>query len=219
LVTSNTCRLIGYWYSINAPQWPDPLWFVDESQDPEIRAQVVAYLRAGTVLAVAGGINFCRFCRSNIGYVAQSDGYYYWHGELAHYVQAHAVRLPDEFVQHVLANRPALSLLEDDFSVDESWWRSQTGWHDGSSVPLPPIWSPDSSLYLTHITRPLSGAQLAFLRRVFPLHGLSTAELLERLRPENLPWDLGKDLAYHRAGSLQEEAGALGISLEFHYQG
>lgn len=152
-----------------------------------------------------------------MGHAAQSDGYYYWPGELAHYVEAHAVRLPDEFVQHVKANCPPLPFSLEDSPVDESWWHSQTGWHDGSSIALPATRLSDGSLQLTHITRPLTRAQLAYLRRVLPLHGLSTAALLEKLRSESLPWELGRDFAYYQADSVQAEGAALGISLESQY--
>lgn len=206
--------LLGYWCSDSAPHWPDPRWFIDEDQDPEIQAHVVKYLQSGKAFVAACGLSPCRPCGRANGCAEQSDGYYSWPSGLAHYVEAHSVRLPDRFVEHVLANLPALPPPDIDSEIDTSWWRSQAGWHDGTSITLPPIWAPDSSLYLTDITRPLTGAKLAFLRRRFPLHSFSTAELLEKLRPENLPWELDRDFAYHRADSVQDEAEALGISLE-----
>lgn len=212
-------RLMGYWYSDSQPAWPDPRRFIDETQNPEIRARVVTYLESGEMFVAACGLSPCRLCGCRNGCAEHSDGYYCWPSGLAHYVKAHAVRLPGEFVEHVLANRPALPPpgIDSGLVIDTSWWRSKTGWHDGGSIALPATRLSDGSLQLTHITRPLTRTQLAFLRRVLPLHGLSTAALLEKLRPENLPWELGRDFAYHQADSVQAEGAALGISLESQY--
>jgi hypothetical protein len=208
-------RLIGYWHNHYTPEWPDPRRFVDETQNPQLRERVVAYLQAGEVYAVSPGCSFCRLCGERNGDAAQSDGYYDWPSGLDHYVEVHAIRLPDEFVSHVLANKPLLPPPEFGDAIDDSWWKAQLGWHDGAGVKLFGCHeSRQGSIWLTHVRRPITAAQLRLLRR-FPIQTLGTRELLERLQRRNLPWEIDKDRFVHDAQELQSEADALGLTLEF----
>ena len=50
-----------------------------------------------------------------------TDGVYIWPEGLAHYLDAHAVRLPQQFVNHAMERLDAL----DAASVDYDWWKSQ----------------------------------------------------------------------------------------------
>lgn len=62
-----------------------------------------------------------------------TDGVYMWPEGLAHYLEKHNVRLPQEFVEHVL-KQPELqgqqsivnSGVQDRYDVDESWWLKMT---------------------------------------------------------------------------------------------
>lgn len=47
----------------------------------------------------------CRFCGEGNGSACLTDGTYVWPGGFAHYLLNHAVRPPQEFVDHVLRTR------------------------------------------------------------------------------------------------------------------
>ncbi len=141
----NALVLIGYWHSADAPWWPDPAWFIDDAWAPTLRERVLAHLRSGTPLSSAMGASWCRFhCETRwCGSAEFSDGVYVWPEGLAHYVERHAVRLPDEFVAHVLAvgnrpfdQRPAVGPMQ--LTVDTTWWEHQHGWRAGESWRTPP---------------------------------------------------------------------------------
>jgi hypothetical protein len=53
-------------------------------------------------------------------------------------VECHQVRLPDEFVQHVLKRRvPQQVELSFDTRIDTTWWAAQRGFRQGSSFRSP----------------------------------------------------------------------------------
>jgi hypothetical protein len=70
-----------------------------------------------------------------------SDGRYVWPEGLAHYVAEHGVRLPNEFVHHVLAGPAStaegIGSKNFDTIVDDQWWRAQTGWYAATSFLTP----------------------------------------------------------------------------------
>ena len=113
-------RLIGYWAGPMAPGWPDVREFVDPEWDRDERELVTDYLRSGFVFRGFGGVSMCRFCGCANGALELTDGTWYWPDGLAHYVEDHAVRLPAEFVRHVLAEVDKL----EDVERDVGWWRS-----------------------------------------------------------------------------------------------
>jgi hypothetical protein len=139
-------KLIGYWRSAFAPQWPDPGAFVDPAWNTELRAHVVEYLYAGLVPWVSPGHSWCRFwCpgfgEGGLGSVERTDGEFLWPSGLAHYVRRHDVRLPDEFVaaitdRHVPALDPDQSWI--DVPIDTDWWRSQRGFGSQAQTFLTP---------------------------------------------------------------------------------
>jgi hypothetical protein len=96
-VTTRSLRLIGYWLGPEAPGWPDVRAFVDPSLDSALRDRAVAYLRGGTVFVAAAGTSICRICGQSNGSAELTDGVgFVWPEGLAHYVEAHDVRLPAE---------------------------------------------------------------------------------------------------------------------------
>jgi hypothetical protein len=130
-------RLIGYWDGRTAPNgWPDVCEFV-AAVDNSVQRSVAEYLRSGTVFAVAAGVSVCRLCGAANGSPEQTDGVNFVFPQgLAHYVQDHGVRLPDEVLE--IAGRGVASvvnlelltsgLLESGgLTVDVQWWRRQTG--------------------------------------------------------------------------------------------
>jgi len=101
---------VGYWFNDRAPSaYPRPQRLVG-SWDADERARVVAYLRAGDELESYRGTSYCRFAcgtpSAEMGSRDLTDGRFAWPEGLAHYVEAHDVRLPDHFVAHALANGP-----------------------------------------------------------------------------------------------------------------
>ena len=121
-------RLIGYWRSDDAPQWPDPHRFVDPGWDRAQREMVVRHLGAGSVVAVAVGLSSCRICGRPNGSAELTDGSYLWPEGLAHYVEEHAVRLPREFVDHAIGVAGDLTQLGEAAlasGVEDEWWKTQ----------------------------------------------------------------------------------------------
>jgi hypothetical protein len=108
-------RAVGYWCSSDHPPsrpgfprpldafFPDPRCLVGSGRDPTDRELIVAYLRSGQVYARWRGLSYCRFrCGidpSLMGSRCLTDGAWVWPEGLAHYVEAHSVRLPEEFMR------------------------------------------------------------------------------------------------------------------------
>jgi hypothetical protein len=84
---------------------PNPAWLVWNGWDPAEQRGVVAYLRAGQEWIQFRGWSYCRFncgiAPSALGDRDLTDGVWVWPEGLAHYVQVHSVRLPDEFIDHM----------------------------------------------------------------------------------------------------------------------
>ena len=97
-------RLIGFWRSEHHPRWPNAASFVDSSWDAEERQLVVEHLKRGMMIQAWMGFSACRFCGTANGNLDLTDGVYLWPQGLAHYVDEHAIRLPEEFVEHVPAS-------------------------------------------------------------------------------------------------------------------
>jgi hypothetical protein len=74
-------------------------------------------LRSGTIARSYKGLSRCRFCNELNGSTEFSDGVYIWPQGLVHYVDSHAVRLPKQFVAHVVARLGEL----DGAAVDPDW--------------------------------------------------------------------------------------------------
>ena len=108
-------KLIGYWIEdlkdeeFCAPQ--EVVGFLP----PEVRTRLANYLDAGTVDWGNSqfGFSWCRFfCGASdreMGSKELTDGCWIWPEGLSHYVRAHGILLPEEFVAHALANGSAPS--------------------------------------------------------------------------------------------------------------
>jgi hypothetical protein len=119
-------RLLGYWRSDAEHDWADPADFVDPEWDPRERRMVALYLGSGASSAstfeipVELGWSTCRLCGISNGVGEQCDASYLWPRGLAHYVEAHSVRLPREFLDHVREQVRDRNESE----LDPTWWRS-----------------------------------------------------------------------------------------------
>lgn len=109
-----------------AQNWPDVHDFVDPNWDVEEREAVSGYLTAGVVFRGFGGTSTCRFCGEPNGALELTDGQWYWPDGLVHYITEHNVRLPELFVNYVLAKLDELESVD----RDVEWWRSQPGTTD-----------------------------------------------------------------------------------------
>lgn len=103
-----TPKYLGFWRGgREAESLPHPDDYIDRSWDPAERALVVRYLTESPVTLEGRGSSRCRCCQALNGHRERSDGVYTWPEGLAHYVEAHHIRPPQEFVDHVL-KRPAV---------------------------------------------------------------------------------------------------------------
>ncbi|MGW7484243.1 hypothetical protein ACWGH8_37390 [Nonomuraea muscovyensis] len=112
-------RLIGYWWSLDAPEWPRPQDWIDPDWSPEERDLLALYLESGMRAPYAtAGFSPCRICAMANGSLEFTDGVFLWPQGLAHYVREHSVRLPDEIV------RRAQQWAEPtNWEVDMTWWK------------------------------------------------------------------------------------------------
>lgn len=134
-MSQRVLRVIGYWQDPSAPKArPDVRDFVDPGIDPEQRAAVATYLRSGTVFVAAAGFSTCRICGIVNGSTELTDGkHFVWPQGLAHYVEVHDVRLPDD-VTAIAERGPAEPVDPSEveralfgtheLAVDEHWWRT-----------------------------------------------------------------------------------------------
>ena len=126
-------KMVGYWEEkrdLGPPsRLPHPAKLVDRSWRAEQRDEIIAYLRQGNVLSVYGGFSYCRFEGCGVSGIEMgtcdlTDGEWVWPQGLPHYVEAHDVRLPDQFVQTMETNCfrvPPLNISPDNF--DGSFWQ------------------------------------------------------------------------------------------------
>ncbi|MFI5297741.1 MAG: hypothetical protein ACHREM_06535 [Polyangiales bacterium] len=82
--------------------WPDVRTMIDPSWDAAERALVAAHLRAGWVTEHYFGDALCRICGGKNGGSEQTDGVYLWPTGFVHYIEAHHVKPPVDFIAHVI---------------------------------------------------------------------------------------------------------------------
>ncbi|MET9895040.1 YrhB domain-containing protein [Streptomyces sp. NPDC006465] len=119
--TAERCRtrFVGQFRELSADHDDAPS--IRDAATPEPRpheAELVAYLRAGSVLAVSGSASYdvLRGDGTTIGGISlQSDGTWFWDSALAYYVETYHLALDDRFLTHAAASGWAprhLSLAE-----------------------------------------------------------------------------------------------------------
>src|SRR5262245_41076878 len=126
---------IGHWGTVNPLKLVDPTWAGTD------RARLVKYLTEGWKWQVFLGFSFCRFkCGipdQQMGSVSLSDGTWGWPEGLAHYVESHAIALPDQFLEHARANEfrvPENASGPRDAYGDETLWEA---WADSRGAFTP----------------------------------------------------------------------------------
>jgi hypothetical protein len=105
-------KKIGFWWRsdfghlkeyANLPKAQD---HVDATWDADERSLVAAYLLDEQFENESyRGMSQCRFCGCFNGSRDYTDGTYLWPQGLAHYLIAHEVKPPQDFIDHVLAKR------------------------------------------------------------------------------------------------------------------
>lgn len=95
--------MIGYWGKDRDDKtYPWPQHYVDELQKETMISMIANYLDSGKFVEGYFGWSTCRICGCKNGSTELSDGVYVWPQGLSHYVREHKVRLPDEFIKHVI---------------------------------------------------------------------------------------------------------------------
>ena len=120
--------LIGYWHA-GADPYSHPQVLVDPGWEAGRRDAIVGYLRSGATCGMYLGWSYCRFgCYDQNGGRELCDDRWCWPSGLAHYVEHHLIRLPDEFVAHAAARefQPVTDVERDlesfDGRPDTSFW-------------------------------------------------------------------------------------------------
>lgn len=204
--------LVGYWRSRQEPAWPDPAWFVDSSWDTAERRCVADHLRGGHETAIGLGLSWCRFrCGASLASTLLSDGAWVWPAGLAHYLEHHDVRLPDEFVRHVLAQQTVFDVPSAVVAIDDTWWKGQAGWCSGESFMTPGEVGRLSAVAVSSVAHDRA---MEFLRRFDAVSALSDADLMRRLDlRERLV--LSESCGYGVYTQNVEDAGRSGLVLIF----
>jgi hypothetical protein len=118
-------KRIGYWIeslrdTVNLP--PQELV---RAMDDDVRRTLSDYLDSGEVHQTYRGTSWCRFfCGHQMGCRDFSDGEWIWPEDLGHYVREHSVALPPEFVEHVLADTPAIGRERGTGHGDGDLWQA-----------------------------------------------------------------------------------------------
>ncbi len=135
---------VGYWWSEDEyPMLPHPRHLVEPGWRQQERDMILAYLRAGHPYAYWPGYSWCRFAcgiaEEKMGDKDFTDGEWTWPEGLAHYVECHAVRLPEPFVETMRRNEwkvpssgaprePRHPLMEMAFKGHVEPWMELTDW-------------------------------------------------------------------------------------------
>ena len=137
----NMLRAIGYWREEWGPPGTDvwrasPHVILARLGAQAAQPQIASYLRSGHEFEGWRGWSWCRFkCGiddSRMGDSDLTDGIWVWPQGLVHYVDAHHLALPREFVEHVLVHKGVVPPLPAEIramtdaekltSVDPGFW-------------------------------------------------------------------------------------------------
>lgn len=172
---------IGYWFNDLAPStYPRPQLLRGKWRARD-RARVVAYLRGGSTFESYRSGTSCRFAcgipSRALGRRDLTDGVWVWPEGLAHYVEAHSVRLPERFLRHALERRrpPVVRFSDREGLIDDASWLAW-GREQGASLDLS-SWVVPSQRDQRVIDRQLA-RQVPWKRRVILLARPATREVV-----------------------------------------
>ena len=120
---------IGYWSAENEYQdYPSARDFIGEHTYPG-QQKIIEYLQQGSPMPwITPGVSECRICGFSNRSRDLSDGKYMWPEGLAHYLQEHNLRLPQEFEDHVASDWEAIEtthLSIGTFFINSEWWEQK----------------------------------------------------------------------------------------------
>jgi hypothetical protein len=104
VVSPRPLKRVGYWWSPEEPNLPHPRDYVDTAWDAGERRRVIAYLGDCYHLRKYCGYSSCRFGCSNyldMGTSDLTDGTWLFPEGLVHYVRHHALKPPQDFLEHM----------------------------------------------------------------------------------------------------------------------
>lgn len=118
-------RVVGWWVmNLTEADLPAPQELVGDLS-PTIRAALTKHLASGLRHVQYRGYSWCRFCcgiaDSRMGSWDLTDGVWVWPEGLAHYIEAHGIVLPQDFIDHVLSG-PSLTKPDDSQPYDDEYW-------------------------------------------------------------------------------------------------
>ncbi len=114
----------GYWqYTENQEGVGVPQAFVDSTWDTREKEKVASYLGSGVVSGVELAYYACLFeCGIDppqLGSMDLTDGVWVWPESLVHYVQSHAVKPPEAFLNHMRKNNMKVPRSVDRSAVNQ----------------------------------------------------------------------------------------------------
>jgi len=99
-------KFIGYWKPPRGPNLknlPDPSSFIDPDMEQDFADKTARVLEMGATFVQWRGPSSCRICGvRNEAKCLTFDGTWVWPEGLAHYVQAHRVRLHSDFIFYLM---------------------------------------------------------------------------------------------------------------------
>jgi hypothetical protein len=101
MIENKELNLIGYWKEYGEDNYIDPALLIDEGWEIDNREKIINYLNSGKFKTGYFGWSNCRICKCRNGGTELTDGVWYWPVGLAHYVEKHNVKLPDEFIEYM----------------------------------------------------------------------------------------------------------------------
>ncbi|RKR76381.1 hypothetical protein [Frondihabitans australicus] len=113
---------IGLWTQQSGDGLPAPESLVDSNRPLDEHTLVADYLERGFVCRAYLGRATCRLCGTDLGSLELTDGSFAWPEGLPHYLRAHGVALPEEFIRYVLQRVDAL----EEASGQVRWWIERT---------------------------------------------------------------------------------------------
>jgi hypothetical protein len=94
---------VGFWWSDDEgnARFPRAQDAVDLAWDQRERELILGHLQRGRIAGQCRGISDCRICGLPNGSADMTDGVFVWPEGFTHYINAHGVRPPEAFVDHV----------------------------------------------------------------------------------------------------------------------
>lgn len=127
---AKTRKALGYWKLNERPEdksplgdymkrqaeryasLPDPKDFIDLTWNEDERRLVASYVKGQKDLVQWRGSSSCRICGIHNGSTCKGDAAFIFPSGFAHYIEAHNVRPPKEFVDHVKRALLAASMVQ-----------------------------------------------------------------------------------------------------------